>query len=31
MNMMNPVTITIALLMCSFLIALAYLAVDERA
>lgn len=27
----NPVTITIALLMCSLLIAAAYLAVDERA
>ncbi len=31
MLMLTPVTITIALLCCAFVVALAYVAIDERA
>lgn len=31
MLMLTPVTITIALLCCAFIVALAYVAIDERA
>jgi hypothetical protein len=31
MLMLTPVTITIALLCCAFVVAVAYIAIDERA